>query len=75
MAHPDVVFEAVGVPEFLNISFTPGLLFDAQAERWRNYRSIKLPIATLFPFGLKCEFQRGTGYGSPSLYSADLTFP
>jgi hypothetical protein len=43
------------LPEFLNMSLTPRLLSDAQEERWPNYRSIGLPIATLFAFGFQCE--------------------
>jgi hypothetical protein len=39
------------LPEFLNMSFTPGLLLEARKESWRDYRSIRLPIATLFASG------------------------
>jgi hypothetical protein len=39
------------LPEFLNMSLTPGLLLEARKESWQNYRSIGLPIATLFASG------------------------
>jgi hypothetical protein len=53
------------LPEFLNMSLTPGLLLEARKESRRDYRSFGLPIATLFAYGALSLMWLGNPWPAP----------